>query len=212
MLNKFTPLYFKALLGMMLFSLALPVFASAQEQLAQFIKNRSFAEGQFSQVVISASGAVKQRGTGEFSFSRPGKFRWEVIRPYPLLLVSNGQTVTSYDKDMQHATQKPMGNAMDSTPVALLFGSKQVDKLFVLKDEGLRDGKQWLNVRPKDKETLFDFVRMGWKDGLPVDLEIHDSLGQVTKLELSHWSFDKARPADYYEFKAPAGVDLIQTQ
>lgn len=212
MLNRITPFYFKALFGLMLFALALPAFASAQEQLAQFVKNRSFAEGQFSQVVISASGAVKQRGTGQFSFSRPGKFRWEVIRPYPLLLVSNGQTVTSYDEDMQHATQKPIGNAMDSTPVALLFGSKQVEKLFVLKDEGLKDGKQWLNVRPKDKETLFDFVRMGWKDGLPVELEIHDSLGQVTKLELSNWTFEKARPADYYEFKAPAGVDLIQTQ
>ena len=212
MLNKITPLYIKVLFGMALFVLALPVFASAQEQLAQFVKNRSFAEGQFTQVVISASGAVKQRGTGEFSFSRPGKFRWEVIKPYPLLLVSNGQTVTSYDEDMQHATQKPIGNAMDSTPVALLFGSKQVEKLFVLKDEGLKDGKQWLNVRPKDKETLFDFVRMGWKDGLPVELEIHDSLGQITKLELSNWNFEKARPANYYEFKAPAGVDLIQTQ
>ncbi len=43
-------------------------WASAQEALNNFVKNRGFAEGQFSQVVISPSGAVKQRGTGEFSF------------------------------------------------------------------------------------------------------------------------------------------------
>jgi outer membrane lipoprotein carrier protein len=186
--------------------------ASAQEALNSFVKNRGFAEGQFSQVVISPNGAVKQRGTGEFSFSRPGKFRWEIKKPYPLLLLSNGTVVVSFDEDMGHATQKPIGNAMDSTPVALLFGSKDVDKLFNLKDEGNKDGKQWLIVKPKDKDNLFDFARIGWKDGLPVNLEIHDALGQVTQLELTNWRFDKQLPASFYEFKTPAGVDLIRTQ
>ena len=187
-------------------------WASAQEALNNFVKNRGLAEGQFSQVVISPSGAVKQRGTGEFSFSRPGKFRWEIKKPYPLLLLSNGSSVVSYDEDMGHATQKPIGNAMDSTPVALLFGSKDVDKLFNLKDEGMKDGKEWLVIRPKDKDNLFDYARIGWKDGLPVNLEIHDALGQVTQLELSNWDFSRQRPASYFDFKAPAGVDLIKTQ
>lgn len=187
-------------------------FASAQEALNHFVKSRGFAEGQFSQVVISPSGAVKQRGSGEFTFSRPGKFRWEIKSPYPLLLLSNGNTVVSFDEDMGHATQKPIGNAMDSTPVALLFGSKDVDKLFDLKDEGTKDGKEWLVIRPKQKDSLFDYARIGWKEGLPVNLEIHDALGQVTQLELSNWDFAKQRPASYFDFKAPAGVDLIKAQ
>lgn len=187
-------------------------FASAQEALNHFVKSRGFAEGQFSQVVISPSGAVKQRGSGEFTFSRPGKFRWEIKSPYPLLLLSNGNTVVSFDEDMGHATQKPIGNAMDSTPVALLFGNKDVDKLFDLKDEGTKDGKEWLVIRPKQKDSLFDYARIGWKEGLPVNLEIHDALGQVTQLELSNWDFAKQRPASYFDFKAPAGVDLIKAQ
>lgn len=187
-------------------------WASAQDALNDFVKNRAFAEGQFSQVVISPSGAVKQRGTGEFTFSRPGKFRWEIKKPYPLLLLSNGTSVVSYDEDMGHATQKPIGNAMDSTPVALLFGSKNVDKLFDLQDEGVKDGKEWLVIKPKDKDNLFDYARIGWKNGLPVSLEIHDALGQVTQLELTNWDFSKQRPAAYFDFKAPSGVDLIRTQ
>jgi outer membrane lipoprotein carrier protein len=187
-------------------------WASAQDALNNFVKNRSFAEGQFSQVVISPGGAVKQRGTGEFTFSRPGKFRWEIKKPYPLLLLSNGINVVSFDEDMGHATQKPIGNAMDSTPVALLFGNKDVNKLFNLKDEGMKDGKEWLVIKPKDKDNLFDFARIGWKDGLPVNLEIHDALGQVTQLELSNWDFSKPRPAGFFDFKPPAGVDLIKTQ
>lgn len=196
----------------LLFYVGSSALASAQDALNSFVKNRSFAEGQFSQVVMSPSGAVKQRGTGEFTFSRPGKFRWEIKKPYPLLLLSNGSTVVSFDEDMGHATQKPIGNAMDSTPVALLFGSKDVDKLFNLKDEGRKDGREWLMIRPKSKDNLFEFARIGWKDGLPVNLEIHDALGQITQLELSNWRFDKPMPASFFEFKAPAGVDMIRTQ
>ncbi|HEX4916689.1 MAG TPA: outer membrane lipoprotein chaperone LolA [Limnobacter sp.] len=186
--------------------------ASAQDMLNAFVEARQFADGEFTQVVVSSNGAVKQRSAGEFSFSRPGKFRWEITKPYPLLVMSNGQTVVSYDADMQHATKKPLGNAMDSTPVALLFGNKNVDKLFVLQNEGNKDGMEWLKVTPKDKETLFDYVRMGWQNGLPVALEIHDSLGQVTKLTLKNWQFKQARPSGFYEFKPPAGVDLIETR
>lgn len=199
------------LLGLLLVMPSMAI-ASAQEALNSFVKNRSFAEGQFSQVVQSPSGAVKQRGTGEFTFSRPGKFRWEIKKPYPLLLLSNGVTVVSFDEDMGHATQKPIGNAIDSTPVALLFGSKEVDKLFNLKDEGVKNGREWLLIKPKDKDNLFDYARIGWKDGLPVNLEIHDALGQVTRLELSNWRFDKPQPASHFEFKAPPGVDVIRAQ
>lgn len=199
-------------MGLLLTCLPLFAQASAQDMLKAFVESRQFADGEFSQVVVSSNGAVKQRSSGEFSFSRPGKFRWEITKPYPLLVMSNGQTVVSYDADMQHATRKPLGNAMDSTPVALLFGSKNVDKLFALQDEGSKDGLEWLKVSPKDKETLFDHVRIGWQGGLPVALEIHDSLGQITKLTLRNWQFNSARPAGHFEFKAPAGVDLIETR
>ena len=199
-------------LGLALLAGANSSWASAQDELVRFVKNRSFAQGQFSQLVVSPNGAVKQRGTGEFSFSRPGKFRWEIKKPYPLLLLSNGTTVVSYDEDMGHATQKPIGDAMDSTPVALLFGSKDVEKLFTLKNEGVKDGIEWLMVQPKNKDNLFNYALIGWKDGLPVKIQIHDALGQVTKLELTDWLFDKPLPTSSFEFKPPAGVDLIRAQ
>lgn len=186
--------------------------AAAQDLLNAFVEMRQQADGEFTQVVVGNNGAVKQRSAGQFSFSRPGKFRWEITKPYPLLVMSNGQHVVSYDADMQHATKKPLGNAMDSTPVALLFGNKNVDKLFVLQSEGNKDGLEWLKVTPKDKETLFDYVRLGWQNGLPVALEIHDSLGQITKLTLKNWQFNQPRPAGHYEFKPPVGVDLIETR
>ena len=186
--------------------------ASAQEVLEQFAKNHPFAEGRFNQVVLSNTGAVKQKGSGEFSFARPGKFRWEIFKPYPQLILADGKQVVSYDPDLQQATQKPMGNALDATPAALLFGGQDLNKLFILKEEGSKEGKVWLSARPKNKETLFDSVRIAFKDNVPCNLDIYDALGQVTQLELTHWNFDTKRPASFYTFKAPEGVELIQMQ
>lgn len=186
--------------------------ASSQELLENFIKNRPFAEGRFSQVVLSKTGTPKQKGNGEFAFSRPGKFRWEIVKPYPQLIVADGANFVSYDPDLQQATKKQIGNALEATPAALLFGSQDLNKLFEFKDDGNKDGKQWLLARSKNKETLFDFIRIGFKDNLPSSLEIHDALGQVTQLEFSNWNFETKRPASYYNFTPPAGVDVIQAQ
>ncbi|HEY1058648.1 MAG TPA: outer membrane lipoprotein chaperone LolA [Limnobacter sp.] len=194
------------------FAAGLANAGSAEDLLHNFAKNRQFAEGQFTQVVVAPSGQIKQKGSGEFAFSRPGKFRWEIKKPYPQLIVADGKLVTNYDPDMQHATQKPMGNAMDSTPAALLFGNADLNKLFVIKDEGSKDGMQWLSAKPRDKENLFDTVRIGFENGLPAHLDIVDALGQTTKLDLTQWKFESRRPAAYFEFKTPPGVDLIQTQ
>lgn len=105
-----------------------------------------------------------------------------------------------------------MGNALDATPAALLFGGQDLNKLFILKEEGSKEGKVWLSARPKNKETLFDSVRIAFKDNVPCNLDIYDALGQVTQLELTHWNFDTKRPASFYTFKAPEGVELIQMQ
>ncbi|MFN4328183.1 MAG: outer membrane lipoprotein chaperone LolA [Limnobacter sp.] len=199
-------------LGLSLVSTLAVAAGPAEQALQAFSKNRAYAQGQFSQVVVSASGAVKQKGTGEFAFSRPGKFRWEIQKPYPQLIVADGQNVVSYDPDMMHATRKPIGNALDSTPAALLFGTQDINTLFVVKDEGIKEGKAWLSAKPKDKENLFDTVRLGFQDGLPVQLDIVDALGQTTKLELKNWKFDVKRPASDFAFKAPPGVDLIETK
>lgn len=203
-----------ALSAAVLLTAFLPLQASAagQDLLAAFVKARPHATGEFSQVVSNSKGEVRQRGNGNFAFSRPGKFRWEIQKPYPQLVLADGQSVVSYDPDMQHATKRPLGSAMDATPAALLFGQGDLNKLFSFKEEGSRGGLVWLAAKPKDKESLFDTVRIGFQGELPVRLEILDSLGQLTALELKAWDFSATPEASQFSFRPPPGVDLIETQ
>jgi outer membrane lipoprotein carrier protein len=187
-------------------------WAGGQAELTAFSKNKQFAEGQFEQKVIAANGTVKQSGTGKFAFSRPGKFLWEIEKPYPQLIVADGVSVVTYDKDLEQASTRPIGESIQSSPAALLFGSKDLDKLFTIKDAGSKDGKEWLVAKPKSNETLFETIKIAMQGGLPVELEIKDAMGQVTQLKLSHWNTNTKRPDSDFQFNLPAGVDMIKAQ
>lgn len=199
-------------LSVLLFVMASPAVAGGVEQLKAFSDNRAFAEGRFEQVVTNPAGVVKQKAKGQFAFSRPGKFRWSIEKPFPQLIVSNGKTVITYDEDLEQASERPLGDAIASSPAALLFGSEKVDKLFNLKNAESKNGLEWLEATPKNSETLFDRIRVGMKSGIPVEMEIFDSMGQRTVLQLMDWKLDKAPAQALFTFTPPAGVDIIRAK
>jgi outer membrane lipoprotein carrier protein len=195
-----------------LFLICGPAYAGGVEQLKTFSDSRMFAEGRFDQVVTNPAGVVKQKAKGQFAFSRPGKFRWNIEKPFPQLIVSNGKTVITYDEDLEQASERPLGDAIASSPAVLLFGSEKVDKLFSLKNTESKNGLDWLEATPKNAETLFDRIRVGMKGGIPVEMEIFDSMGQRTVLQLLDWKLDKAPAASLFAFTPPPGVDMIRAK
>lgn len=203
-------------IGKSLMAASLAVSASAWaggvEQLKSFTDGQSFAEGRFEQVVLSPSGQVKQKSQGQFAFSRPGKFMWKIEKPFPQLIVSNGKSVIIYDEDLAQASERPMSEAISSSPAALLFGSEKVDKLFKLQNADSKNGLDWLDAAPRETETLFDRMRVGLKGGIPQEMEILDSMGQKTTLKFSQWKLDKAPAPQLFAFTPPAGVDLIKAK
>src|SRR2546425_8173758 len=95
----------------------------------------------------------------------------------------------SYDKDLNQVTIKKLGNALGSSPAAILFGSNDLEKNFTLKEAGAKDGLEWLEATPKTKDTTFDHIGIGLKEGVPEAMELHDSFGEVSLLSLKE--FDK---------------------
>lgn len=200
-----------AILPTLIFSVS-TAMAGGVEQLKTFSDSRAFAEGRFEQVVTNPAGVVKQKAKGQFAFSRPGKFRWSIEKPFPQLIVSNGKTVVTYDEDLEQASERPLGDAIASSPAALLFGAEKVDKLFNLKNSENKNGLEWLEATPKNSETLFDRIRVGMKSGIPVEIEIFDSMGQRTVLQLMDWKLEKAPAQALFTFTPPAGVDIIRAK
>ena len=165
--------------------------------------------GEFEQVLLDADGEVLERTTGMLEISRPGKFRWTYDRPYYQLLVGDGEKLWVHDRDLNQVTVKTLGDALASTPAALLAGRNELEKNFDLSEGGSEDGLDWVDAKPKANEGGFEAVRIGFKDGLLRGMVLRDSFGQTTKLRFTSFERNPAIDPAQFRFTPPAGADVI---
>lgn len=190
------------------------VGAAALEQFKSFAATTKSAKGEFIQQQVKVEGSGQAgagaASSGSFQFARPGKFIWTYQKPYEQVLQADGEMLYIYDKDLNQVTVKKLGNALGSSPAAILFGSNDLEKNFALKEAPSKDGVEWLLATPKTKDTSFESIRIGLRNGTPVAMELRDALGQVSQLSFTKFEKNPALPANHFKFVAPKGADVFQ--
>lgn len=183
--------------------------ASAIERFKTFLRTTQTARADFQQRVQDRTGKLVQESKGKFEFLRPGRFRWEYFKPVDQLIVGDGARVWIYDRDLSQVTVRRLGNALGSTPAALLAGSSDIDKAFALSEAGDREGLEWLEAVPKEKEAGFERIRMGFGVAGIQAMELVDNFGQTTRLGFSNFERNpRVDPADF-RFEPPKGADVL---
>ncbi|MNS44174.1 Outer-membrane lipoprotein carrier protein precursor [compost metagenome] len=204
---------------------ALSFAASAQEQLKSFVATVTSATGSFSQYTVNNQGRTQPAQTGVFSFQRPGKFKWAVQKPYEQLVVSDGRVLFQFDPDLAQVTgrvlfqfdpdlaqvtERKVDAAIGTSPAAILFGSGSLEQSFDVSALPSKDGVDWLRAKPRTADAGFSRVDIGMKDNLPVRVELLDSFGQTTRVDLSAINANPTLPAKEFQFTAPKGVDVVK--
>lgn len=183
--------------------------ASSLERFSEFIAGTTTAQGEFEQKIFDSNHKLLQQSRGVLAFSRPGKFRWTYVKPYAQLIVGDGRKVWIYDEDLKQVTVKKLDQALGSTPAALLAGNNDAMRAFSLSDKGLKDGVEWLEALPRDKESNFERIRMGFgTSGLQV-MELVDTFGQTTVLRFNSLERNPRLSPGLFRFSPPKGVDVI---
>lgn len=195
--------------------LALPAAAGATalEQFRSFVAVTKAARGEFVQRQLKGVEGAQRAGAdsaGTFMFARPGRFIWTYQKPYEQLLQADGDRLYIYDKDLNQVIVRPLGDALGSSPAAILFGSNDLEKNFSLKEAGRRDGMEWLEATPKTRDTSFERIGIGMKDGVPHMMELRDTFGQVSVLTFTNFEKNPAMAADQFRFVVPKGADVLQ--
>ncbi len=206
----------RLIIGLSLSMALLPSLAgaSALEQFKSFVSSTQSAKGEFYQQLVkidagSKAPKVSSTSSGIFVFARPGKFIWTYQKPYEQILQADGDKLFIYDKDLNQVTTKSLGNALGSSPAAILFGSNDLEKNFVLKEGQAKDGMEWLEATPKAKDTTFDHIGIGLRDGIPQAMELRDSFGQVSLLTFKNFVKNPPLSAGQFKFVVPKGADVL---
>jgi outer membrane lipoprotein carrier protein len=197
--------------GVLLFCLTVSVAeAGAISSLKSFIQNARTVRAEFSQTVLDKNTRVVQRGSGVMQFERPGKFRWVYEKPYEQLIVGDGARIWFYDHDLNQVTVRKLDAAIGSSPAALLAGSGNIETDFDLEEIGLQGDTEWLEARPKAKESTFEWVRLGFsRKGTLKAMELHDHFGQTTVLAFAGLEQNSRLAPELFKFNPPPGADVI---
>jgi outer membrane lipoprotein carrier protein len=182
--------------------------ASALDQFKTFVAGTKSARGEFTQTQVLKTKTGKT-SSGTFVFSRPGKFIWTYQKPYEQLLQADGETLYLYDKDLNQVTTRKLGGALGSSPAAILFGSNDLEKNFTLSEAGTHDGLEWLNATPKSKDTTFEQIGIGLKDGIPQAMELKDNFGQTVLLKFTSFQRNPALGPQTFKFDVPKGAEVV---
>jgi outer membrane lipoprotein carrier protein len=205
----------KSALAVTCLFMTVQVQASALDQFKSFVSSTHAAKGEFIQrqvKVVNGETKLSNQASGTFLFARPGKFIWLYQKPYDQLLQADGEKLYMYDKDLNQVSTKPLGTALSSSPAAILFGSNDLETSFSIKDAGAKDGMDWLQATPKDKDSTFTLISIGMQNGLPREMDLRDTFGKTTIILLQNVEKNPAFKPDQFKFVVPAGADTFNSK
>ena len=186
-------------------------------QLKQFLSEVQSAEGEFEQQQLRPPRAgedkpkVLRKSSGRYVFKRPGLFLWETQKPFAQKVISNGQQILVWDSDLNQLSIRPIARGLAASPAALLFGEQALENHFDLISGGEKRGMHWVELKPKDAAPQ-NYVRLGlgFSEGLPRALELHDNFGVVTIIGLGKMRTNINVDAKQFKFEPPKNAEILQ--
>jgi outer membrane lipoprotein carrier protein len=182
--------------------------AASLERFQSYLRTTQAAQGEFTQKVYDKSGKLVQESRGSFAFLRPGRFRWTYVKPQQVI-VGDGERVWIHDADLNQVTVRRVTRVLGATPAALLAGASDIAEAFDLKEIGTKDGLEWLEARPREKEAGFDSVRLGFNVGGVEAMELLDHFGQTTVLHFTNVVRNPQIDPGTFRFTPPKGADVL---
>ncbi len=198
--------------------------------LDRFLAGLTSLRASFTQTVTDAHGARIDSGTGSLVLQRPGRFRWDYQpsasaasgtagetsaqdhEPTGELLVADGRNLWSYDRELAEVTVKPLQAGLSATPILLLTGAPEdLRRYFDVMSAGMHDGLSWVQVKPRSEQADFSDARLGFNGTTLVRMVFQDMLDRSVQLDFSDLQRNARVDSSTFEFKVPAGVDVIGT-
>lgn len=182
----------------------------AIHRLTELLNQAQTITARFSQLTLDGSGTQLQETAGQLALKRPGLFRWHTDAPMEQLLVSNGEKVWLYDPDLQQVTIQTLDQRLTHTPALLLSGdvSKIRENFEISHNEG--GNVVDFILKPKSKDTLFDSLRLSFRNKVLNDMQLIDSIGQRTNILFLNVKMNEPQDDAQFTFEIPAGADVIQ--
>ena len=195
-----------------IFILSLSMSISSAADIKNYFSGWSGMQANFEQRVYDADNVLQELSKGVLSISMPSKFKLKYTNPYEQLYLADGKQIWFYDTDLEQVTVSKQKDMLSHTPAMILSNPQQLDKYYHIKLLSESDNIAAFDLKPKDKNSQFENIRLGFIDGKLKHMELRDSFSRITFLEFSDMKKNPAFTSNEFVFIPPKGVDVIQQQ
>lgn len=184
---------------------------AASKKLNALLEKTNSMQASFEQRTLDPKGQPLQTLTGTMWVQRPYLFRWDTKKPFVQQIIANSDVVWVYDPDLQQATKQKLDKQVGNTPALLLSGdSKKIANSFNVSEEPKNTAKNAVFIlKPKDKEAVFESLRVSFTGSSLKSMHLKDSLGQKTDIFFSQMQVNGKIAPSLFQFAPPKGVDVI---
>lgn len=209
--------------------------------LQNFLKTTITWTADFEQITILDSqknpDSNNKKTQGKVYLFRPGKFKWQIDKPYKQIIIGNDEKVWLDDPDLQQTTIKKSNNLLEASPMALLAGKNNLHNDFNIENlsaetenniknsikNSIKNNTKisneisnliFLCLTPK-KESSFTEIILGLKNnnvnnGEPLLMQLVDNLNQRNQIIFFNSQINSKLQKEMFNFVIPKDRDIIE--
>jgi len=166
---------------------------------------------------IYQGAGLSRHESGELWLLKPGKMRWDYKEPRPKLFVTDNKNAYFYVPGDRQARRLPVKSLEDfRSPIRFLLGhtklQKEFDHLAISPEKPLKPGNVVLQGVPLNmKERVSRVLLEMTPSGQLTRIFIEELDGSITDFRFANIQEDVPVKSELFKFKAPEGVQVIET-
>lgn len=186
-------------------------YAAAAGDLSALLNEVHTMLADFTQTIYDNHGKAIQQSHGNMALSRPGKFRWEIKKPIPQLIIANETRLWIYDPDLEQVTIKALHQATGQSPALLLSQENAtLDKDYTITQvQNDSSHAQSFSLIPRDADSMLASVQMEFVNHQLHGMRLEDHLGHITSIQFNDIRTNMSLSSSLFTFKKPPKVDVI---
>jgi outer membrane lipoprotein carrier protein len=169
----------------------------------------------FEQTIESGVGGRPKKAAGEVFLKKPGKMRWDYVKPEKKLMVADGKTLWVYEEEDAQAFKQSMTSSTLPAQVSFLVGEGKLADEFdatITKVEGVGGPDDVvLKMVPKAATTAYRYLLFvaDPKTGQVKETVIYDQQGGTNRLKFANVKINSGVDDAKFRFTPPAGTKIV---
>jgi outer membrane lipoprotein carrier protein len=194
----------------------LPILTVVDKMQKNYDQAKDF-KAAFSQKYTNVAFNRTKVSTGQLTFKKPGRMRWDYDPPEPKMFLSTGQLLWMYEPEDKQAFRQDLRSSQLPAALSFLLGKGRLGDEFEISDAGNvpygTPGDYRLSLKPKQPQSTYKSIYfvVDPRTFYVIESVLVNAQGDVNDITFSNLKVNSKVADTVFKWTPPAGVQVIDT-